>query len=189
MGIFKNDKKKKQQEEFEAFIKAQNEREAQVMAEQILQGKIADSPENREKAGKYLEEIQVNKISEAYSDNTASVADELLKLKKLLDLKVLTQEEFDLMKKSLLNPQKPQEKKEAVSVSPIIVNNPENDNEKDYFAQRRLIKNGGMCPKCKSQDVMVTNTKKKISGVLMVGIAAKNHAQMVCKNCGKTWKL
>lgn len=54
--------------------------------------------------------------------------------------------------------------------------------------EKKLIKNGAMCPKCKSQDVMVTNSKRKISGVLVLGFAAKSHAQIVCKTCGHTWK-
>lgn len=39
----------------------------------------------------------------AATNNTVSVADELLKLKQLLDMGVLTQEEFDAQKKKLLN--------------------------------------------------------------------------------------
>ena len=45
--------------------------------------------------------ISVNKVR--VSNNTSSVADEILKFKELLDMGAITQDEFDAKKKQLLN--------------------------------------------------------------------------------------
>lgn len=47
--------------------------------------------------------ISANKVEVNTTNNTTSVADEILKFKQLLDMDVITQEEFDIKKKELLN--------------------------------------------------------------------------------------
>lgn len=55
--------------------------------------------------------------------------------------------------------------------------------------ERQLIKNGAMCPKCKSQDVMVIGGKRTVSGIVALGIFAKKHPEIVCKSCGNRWRV
>lgn len=59
----------------------------------------------------------------------------------------------------------------------------------DVDTQKQLINNGAMCPKCNSQDVMVLGGKRSVSGVIMFGIFAKKHPEIVCKSCGNRWRV
>lgn len=63
------------------------------------------------------------------------------------------------------------------------------ENVIDIDTQKQLIDNGAMCPKCKSQDVMVLGGKRSVGGIIMLGIFAKKHPEIVCKNCGNRWKV
>lgn len=59
----------------------------------------------------------------------------------------------------------------------------------DAKTQKQLIHNGAMCPKCHSQDVMVVGGKRSVSGIVMLGIFAKKHPELVCKACGNHWRI
>lgn len=47
----------------------------------------------------------------------------------------------------------------------------------------KLIKAGVMCPKCYSQDLMVTGYRKSL-----VSLMGKDRGYMTCKSCGHSWR-
>lgn len=55
--------------------------------------------------------------------------------------------------------------------------------------EQQLIKNGAMCPKCKSQDIVVIGGKRTVSGIVMLGIFSKKHPELTCKSCGNRWRI
>ena len=54
-------------------------------------------------SNQYIQENDVQKINLKVSKSNISKADEIMKFKKLLDCGAITQEEFDIEKKKLLN--------------------------------------------------------------------------------------
>ncbi|MST83662.1 SHOCT domain-containing protein [Hallella mizrahii] len=111
----------------------------------IMFGGAMDFGKNRQNIEKIINAVSnalANKPKEQINvENTGSTADELLKLKSLLDQKILTQEEFDAQKAKLLSqsieaPVAPQESSNVDSKEskPIHIESSGKDNTITYVA-------------------------------------------------------
>lgn len=66
-------------------------------------GNYATENKNAEFIKKYIEEYNIKQNQSKQGDNSSSGLDEIKKLKELLDMNAITQEEFESKKKELLN--------------------------------------------------------------------------------------
>lgn len=131
-----------------------------------------------------------------------TVADEILKLKNLLDMGAITQEEFDSQKSIILSDE--EDKSQTNDSGPLGINGHSvgqvlknvavrtatlgiagtSNKSRNKSSDKKLIKSGVMCPKCHSQDIIATGFRKSI-----ISLAGKQRGYMTCKNCGNSWRI